>query len=668
MSMERTARVPRFGVALGGTLECATAADRRVFEAIRASAPDGHAFLVYVEPAYVSGSRRRPDVVLVDLSGGRVFVLEVKGHRLDAVAPATTGGEFDVAYGETRRNPFRQVDLGCRELRDAVRDRVGRDPVLAFRDHVVLPFVGRDDFRARFGADTPIARNAWFAEDLPDLTRKLIAGRTGRPPVEAARADCRAVQAVFGDNRALEPFEPRPERSVEAGTLGERIDRRLEVAGAWSEEQSRLASTRWDAPHLVRGVAGSGKTVVLAQNLARRLAADDASLLERERIAAVCYNRALVPLLKGKIAVAYEQRTGRTLAADAVDVIHFDGLLTRLGRSHDLLRYVRPFTPGMNDEKRAAAHLADVTASFEKRPALRAELGYDAIYIDEAQDLLPDNFRLIRELFRDRDVAPKLFLFYDDAQNIFARPRPNWSELGIALVGRSDVMTEGFRSTRPVVEVAMNVLYGTTREDPAAVPTRAFADLSHLAKGGHVVETEGWIETPFAKRKGERPTLTTAASDESQLTAVVDRARALLEDERVRPQDLFVVAPRNDLAASVAAGLKAAGVATRLSKNDPDASLGARGLVTVSTAASAKGYEAAVVLLVGAERFREDAGGRASFYVACTRAMVVLEVFTVGGGGLAGEFRDALAAYDARSDHAAATSPAATPAASATQS
>jgi superfamily I DNA and RNA helicase len=46
--------------------------------------------------------------------------------------------------------------------------------------------------------------------------------------------------------------------------------------------------------------------------------------------------------------------------------------------------------------------------------------------------------------------------------------------------------------------------------------------------------------------------------------------------------------------------------------------------LTLSTVASAKGYDAAIVLLLGADLFTNDARGRASFYVAATRAKVKL--------------------------------------------
>ena len=48
-------------------------------------------------------------------------------------------------------------------------------------------------------------------------------------------------------------------------------------------------------------------------------------------------------------------------------------------------------------------------------------------------------------------------VFYDNAQNIYRRATPNWKALGLDMRGRSDVMRESFRTTRPILELALNL-------------------------------------------------------------------------------------------------------------------------------------------------------------------------------------------------------------------
>ena len=52
---------------------------------------------------------------------------------------------------------------------------------------------------------------------------------------------------------------------------GELFDEAAEAYKTLSDEQQRLSAQDWaGGPRLVRGVAGSGKTIVLANNLARQ--------------------------------------------------------------------------------------------------------------------------------------------------------------------------------------------------------------------------------------------------------------------------------------------------------------------------------------------------------------------------------------------------------------
>jgi superfamily I DNA and RNA helicase len=50
------------------------------------------------------------------------------------------------------------------------------------------------------------------------------------------------------------------------------------------------------------------------------------------------------------------------------------------------------------------------------------------------------------------------------------------------------------------------------------------------------------------------------------------------------------------------------------------------GCLTVSTVYGAKGYDAPLVFVVGADRFSDANDGRAAFYVAATRAKLFLTV------------------------------------------
>ncbi len=79
-----------------------------------------------------------------------------------------------------------------------------------------------------------------------------------------------------------------------------------------------------------------------------------------------------------------------------------------------------------------------------------------------------------------------------------------------------------------------------------------------------------------------------------------------------------------------------------VAKDNQDRRLRQRGCLTLSTVASAKGYDAYCTLLVASNDFNADLKGRASFYVGCTRAIEYLEVFAHERTGLVLEFERAL--------------------------
>ena len=149
------------------------------------------------------------------------------------------------------------------------------------------------------------------------------------------------VWRAFGDSSILYHLpEEREPRKVPVATLGELFDEAAEAYKTLSDEQQRLSSQNWSGgPRLIRGVAGSGKTIVLANNLARCFQRSHRSeqllfveLMSKPKILAVCYNRTLAPFIQEKISISYQQRTGKNLPGDAVEVTYYNGLLYRLSR------------------------------------------------------------------------------------------------------------------------------------------------------------------------------------------------------------------------------------------------------------------------------------------------------------------------------------------------
>lgn len=128
---------------------------------------------------------------------------------------------------------------------------------------------------------------------------------------------------------------------------------------------------------------------------------------------------------------------------------------------------------------------------------------------------------------------------------------------------------------------------------------------------------------------------------------MVQRLRWLTEEQQVRPEDINILVYYKNQVEKLVAAVEAArlpaieGVHVATTKKDE--LLRKRGWLSISTVASAKGYDAYCVLLANGNEFPTDVQGRASFYVACTRAIEYLEVFATSRSGLVVEMERAVA-------------------------
>jgi hypothetical protein len=361
-------------------------------------------------------------------------------------------------------------------------------------------------------------------------------------------------------------------------------------------------------------------------------------------VLAVCFNRTLAPFIRGKIEAQFAQRSDRPLPAEALQVSCMNRLMYHLAHEQKVMDYVR-IDDVESAEGRAEMYLQQLLALKRDQPARFDEIAFDAIYVDEGQDFAEQEFAVLRELCRrEHGAEPGLYVFYDDAQNLYGRKRPNWSKLGLEMRGRSHVMTQCKRNTTQIIDAAVNVLYASTGPEGSVAPTREFFDLPSLTEKGLVDTVDGLLRVKFCKQQGMVPVFALATSAAREIELMMVRLKLLIEKEHVRPEDILILCHRRSRAQQIIRGIEklklrgVSGVVFAAEKKEKDNALCRRGMLTVSTVASAKGYDAYVTLLASANEFRTDVRGRACFYVGCTRAMRCLEVFAYERAGLAREF------------------------------
>ncbi len=602
------------------------------------------AFL-YVTPTLAHTQRRPPDLVLCHPSTGLV-ILETKGHQIDEIE-GIEAGFLNVRYHNrvTPTNVIRQSEDQLYEIQSAIGrllpDRRNQPLINAL---IAFPHIRWADWQARgYHAMLP-SDVLLFAEQIADpsalqahiaaLVTQSLALSGKATPVEATH--WHPIAQVFGNSDVINPARAiRPE--VEEARLGAYIDEVQSQEKYLSEEQKELVQLRVDGfPRLIRGVAGSGKTVVLAELAARFLHRHFPE--QTVQIGVTCFNRALVPFLAQKINVAWRGHGHVEAIPDgALHVVHLNGLLWLLKERGWPITYI-PVNKVADPIIRAQAYRNQLATFARIQPLRYHALSFDALFVDEAQDFAPEEIALLLDLIKPNPESGEktLVLCYDDAQNLYGRGRPVWREIGLNLVGdRSRVMRQCHRNSRQTVDLAFNVLLGTQSPPDLRVHTRQYADLAYLREHKMITEVADHIHILFAQRDDLPPAVHTFSTRHAELDWVIDQLVHLIEEEAVRPEDILLLAhqPRTP---DLDLDYLDRGLRSRLPTQplhhvygeaaNKDSYLFTPGHLTLATVFSAKGYDAPVVFILGTDLFPYTKEGRAAFYVAATRAKLRLFV------------------------------------------
>jgi len=291
----------------------------------------------------------------------------------------------------------------------------------------------------------------------------------------------------------------------------------------------------------------------------------------------------------------------------------------RVGRGGQLGRATRKAIWPVFAEYRAQLHGANLREPEEAfRDARRlladqaTELGIRAMVVDEAQDISPAAFELIRGAVPL--AANDLFIVGDAHQRIY-RHKVVLSRVGIEVRGRSRSLRVNYRTTDEIRRWACAQLEGCAIDDlDGNLDTlRGYRSLTH----------------------GDRPYVIESTSHQDDVKHIKTILKQLADDT-IEPRQICIAARTNDDVDAVVSGLKKAGIPTlRLDRSTPDDPAAAG--VRVATMHRIKGLEFGVVVIAaykGADKYaemfakEEDAGvsdetekaERSLLHVAGTRA------------------------------------------------
>ncbi|MBQ3358380.1 MAG: AAA family ATPase [Microbacterium sp.] len=183
------------------------------------------------------------------------------------------------------------------------------------------------------------------------------------------------------------------------------------------------------------------------------------------------------------------------------------------------------------------AEVAAVSAEWLRRSGRSVA---DHVLVDEAQDLVPSKWKLLRALVAEG--PDDLFIADDTHQRIYGQPIV-LKRYGIAVRGRSRRLTLNYRTTLENLRYAMGILAGVEYEDSEA----------------EGVTTDGYRSS----RSGPKPASRSTKSDAGQFDAIAEDVKRWIDDG-VKPETIAILSASNTASKKVQQALGQRGIGVAL--------------------------------------------------------------------------------------------------------
>ena len=401
----------------------------------------------------VGPKRRHPDFIVLHPDLG-LLVLEVKDWKLDnigAVTRSTVALRTEAGTKQTK-NPLVQA----REFALEIVQLLESDPLLVrssgkhkgkllcpYSYGVVLSNITRKAFdsipalQAVLDAQLVICQDEFvpsveaddFQAQLGAMSHYAYGDRLNQAQIDRIRWHLFPELRISAEQLKLLDIN---ERIVEKDAARPDIMRVLDL------QQEQLARSLGDGHRVVHGVAGSGKTLILAYR-AQYLAEST-----QKPVLVLCFNVSLAAHIEHMIAARPSE------PGPPVLVRHFHGWCIDLLKSYGIGLPDRGKYRGRDYVEQIVQRVIDAV----KRDRIPTGL-YGAVMIDEGHDFEASWFELIAQM-----VSPEtnsLLVLYDDAQNLYGKRQKrqfSFKSVGIRAQGRTTILKINYRNPVEVLDLA----------------------------------------------------------------------------------------------------------------------------------------------------------------------------------------------------------------------
>ncbi len=494
----------------------ATAGERILFQTLKEYLDDD--FIVYFEPE-ING--KRPDFLIIGPYLG-LLVLEVKDYTLhtlhqinhdDWMINTSNDGLVKV------KSPFKQA----RDYMFQIQNVLKKDGNLTHQDG---KYIGNLKFPCGFGTVfTRLNQKQCLKTDLYEvIDPSFLLTREEIDPDKEEFSEEQLIEKLM--NMFTIPFRLRePLADQEISAIRYHLFPEVRISGEFKQSapyrdqlllslhnletmdlhQEKLAKQLGDKNRLIRGVAGSGKTLILASR---------ARLIKQEhpdwKVLILCYNISLSRSIASMVQAKMEE------PADL-----FESVLETEDRMKGVT--VRNFHEWLKKDLRIAdGQITDMIGKLEAGEAILPK--YDAVLIDEGQDFEAEWLKLVSLLLNEDTFS--MLLVEDRAQTIYQRGRNYLQNTGLDFRGRSKILQINYRNTAQIVQFAWD-FYQEHTESKKVVTGE--------------IEGQEIIPPMSTRRKGPEPALVRTASWSEESRMVAKTIQKLHQEKKVPYEEMLVL-------------------------------------------------------------------------------------------------------------------------------
>ena len=681
--------------------------EQKVWDAFRSTFADRNCIGYWRYPIFSKAGeiRKEPDILIVDREFG-VVVIEVKSINIDQIA-AINGQQWQLQNTDTTEiNPYQQAEHQLRALISYSDRETALWRKVNGRAIVALPQITTEQWQQKGFDQLPDIPPIIFQDQLGKvaLIEQIQQANIVIPGADLEAKNWELLLSVIGGTPVLRK-PPRNQANTTGKTRSNVIDSLREKLYEIDLQQEHIGKEIPPGPQRIRGIAGSGKTVLLCQKAAHmHLKHPDWD------IALVFFTRSLYDLMIGLLdqwikrfscgEMHYDPKTNSKL-----QVFHAWGAKEQAGLYRIICEHhgKRPGTVQNTNERQPNRGLIDLSKRLLEE--ITIEPMFDAILIDEGQDLVAEDdlkyqdkqaiywlaYQSLRPADSEHPEQKRLIWAYDEAQSLDSLKIPTAPELfGIdtnlnkAVTGsykggikKSEIMRRCYRTPGQILTSAHAIGMGLLR--PEGMLTGLTNQKAWKEIGYEVVGDSKFISgrqitlrrppenspNPISEIWG-KPVLEfeTYGSRQEEMKALAEKIMHNIVHDGLNPsRDILVVILGStyeameletqiagflmeyDIDVYIPTALKLNDLVPQYPNHDPD-KFWHEGGVTVSRITRAKGHEADMVYVVGFDnvaRNENDVNFRNQLFVALTRARGWANLSGVGSYPMYEEMRKVIA-------------------------